>query len=103
MKTFLGLLLVSVLLATGDSLECETCFGQGDSCTGQKQLCSPDLNTCQTLLFETTVAPGEQKFPSIVKSCSSEAGCELLKLGTTYNFPGTMTVIKEVICKAPSS
>ncbi|XP_048357020.1 phospholipase A2 inhibitor gamma subunit B-like isoform X2 [Sphaerodactylus townsendi] len=100
MKTLLGLLLFAVLLATGDSLECETCSGQGYNCTGQKEPCSFGLNTCQTLVVESTVE--KETIDITVKSCSSKIGCEILKSGTTYKLNGTLTKIKEVTCKTPS-
>ncbi|XP_048357022.1 phospholipase A2 inhibitor gamma subunit B-like isoform X3 [Sphaerodactylus townsendi] len=100
MKTLLGLLLFAVLLATGDSLECETCSGQGYNCTGQKEPCSFGLNTCQTLVVESTV--GGLQVTHISKHCSSKSLCEQYKPGApTSRFPDS-TIIKEVTCKAPS-
>ncbi|XP_077192585.1 phospholipase A2 inhibitor and Ly6/PLAUR domain-containing protein-like [Paroedura picta] len=93
MHAFLGLFLFSVLLTTGASLECEVCASAGNSCSGQKETCPGNLDTCITIVAE---ALGQT---ATTKSCYSKKACELLKDGENFNG----ALIKEVTCKAPSA
>ncbi|XP_077192966.1 uncharacterized protein LOC143837242 [Paroedura picta] len=93
MEIFFGLFLFFLLLPSGASLECETCSSEGNSCSGQKEICLDGLDTCMTV---TTAAGGTT---ATSKLCFSKKACELLKDGGTFS-GGT---IKEVTCKAPSA
>ena len=73
MKTFLGLVLVSVLLRTGASLQCETCFGVNKSCNGPQKTCEYGLDACATITSEVTIG-GVIGF-SVVKSCYAKSQC----------------------------
>ncbi|XP_054855753.1 phospholipase A2 inhibitor gamma subunit B-like [Eublepharis macularius] len=100
MQALFSLFLFFVLLTTGASLECESCAAQGYSCTGQKQSCPAGLDTCLTLLVEGTT--GGQTVTSVGKMCYTQALCDLLKPGDTFNVHQVTGTIKEVTCKAPS-
>ncbi|KAJ7304090.1 hypothetical protein JRQ81_011614 [Phrynocephalus forsythii] len=73
MKTFLGLVLVSVLLRTGASLQCETCIGINKSCNGPQTTCEGGLDACATITSEVTIR-GVTGF-SVVKSCYAKSHC----------------------------
>ncbi|XP_048357018.1 phospholipase A2 inhibitor gamma subunit B-like [Sphaerodactylus townsendi] len=101
MKTPLGFLLFSALLATGDSLECQICSAAGNTCTSEKHPCSSGQDTCVTLILEGPVAPGGLQVTHITKDCSSKSDCEQYKPGAQLSHPTYPTIIKEVTCQAP--
>ncbi|XP_048355094.1 phospholipase A2 inhibitor PIP-like [Sphaerodactylus townsendi] len=103
MKTFLGLLLLSVLLISGSSLECDTCMAQANDCTGKKQPCSSGQDRCLDALTVFTMdAPSPSKITSRVKSCFTKIECEKLKPGSSVNFGMVGAVLKNIECsRAP--
>ncbi|CAI5781115.1 phospholipase A2 inhibitor subunit gamma B-like [Podarcis lilfordi] len=82
----LGLLLFSVLLTPGDSLECETCLGLDSNCNGTMERCSTHEDTCSVAFVEATVA--EVTSQEIRKGCLSTHACGLapfyLNLGKMF-------------------
>ncbi|XP_053124225.1 phospholipase A2 inhibitor NAI-like [Hemicordylus capensis] len=98
MQAILGLALFSVLLATGATLECEECSGQGERCSGRRITCPHNSDTCQAVVTETGGVI------DITKSCSTRAVCAELKAqeGKTRQ---TLSFIKRVECSkaSPSS
>ncbi|XP_054854722.1 phospholipase A2 inhibitor and Ly6/PLAUR domain-containing protein-like [Eublepharis macularius] len=102
MKAFLGIFVLSVLLTLGSSLECETCVGQGTTCSGKKQTCPSGQDGCIVAVTELTA--GSAKVASIMKGCYEKAACKELKPGASASFGGAGASIKTVECsKAPVS
>ncbi|XP_060114016.1 phospholipase A2 inhibitor and Ly6/PLAUR domain-containing protein-like [Heteronotia binoei] len=102
MKALLGLLLLSVLLTSGYSLECETCMAQAETCSGKKQTCSSGQDACLSAVTEISV--GVAKVTSAFKSCFAKASCKDLKIGSSASFGGAESIIKKVECsRAPVS
>ncbi|XP_078236430.1 uncharacterized protein LOC144584334 [Pogona vitticeps] len=71
MKTLLGFLCLSMLLATAFSVECEKC-PLAETCTPTKENC-PKLDGCFTLQLES------QSKQLITKDCMPKNECEELK------------------------
>ncbi|KAJ7304093.1 hypothetical protein JRQ81_011617 [Phrynocephalus forsythii] len=76
MTASLEFLLFSVFLATGASLDCETCFSLADTCTGSKKACVADQDTCAIISNE--IKTGGIAVPTAMKGCQSSRICEII-------------------------
>ncbi|XP_062996521.1 phospholipase A2 inhibitor gamma subunit B-like [Elgaria multicarinata webbii] len=96
MQALLGLMVFSVLLARGASLQCEICSQVGSTaCNSPKKNCPSGADTCITMVTE--IGP----VTTFSKSCGIKADCEKMKkqmgkVGT----PGD-TITKLECSKAP--
>ncbi|XP_015268600.1 PREDICTED: phospholipase A2 inhibitor and Ly6/PLAUR domain-containing protein-like [Gekko japonicus] len=68
----LGLLLATVL-ARGSCLTCETCISPGEGCNGLAHPCSPNEDTCLTLIGENSLGGGDTT--ETLKTCIAAADC----------------------------
>nr|XP_034976719.1 phospholipase A2 inhibitor 25 kDa subunit-like [Zootoca vivipara] len=104
MPVLLGLLLLSVLLTPGDSLECETCVGTGASCNGKKMSCSANEDTCAVSLTESKV--DQVSTQTIFKGCSSTKACGQglysINLGKMMTTRGMAVCCKDADCTSVS-
>uniref|UniRef100_A0A182C6F2 Gamma type PLA2 inhibitor n=1 Tax=Phalotris mertensi TaxID=1260334 RepID=A0A182C6F2_9SAUR len=105
-QLLLGLFFFSVLLATGNSLSCETCVSHSSDCSGSKVDCASKQDTCMTVTAESTL--GAQKSQSTMKSCSTKDVCKSFedlkgKASTSpiSNIP-VGSLIKQVVCSKAS-
>ncbi|KAL8220103.1 UNVERIFIED_CONTAM: hypothetical protein K2H54_038597 [Gekko kuhli] len=105
MKTLLGLILFSVLLAPGASLKCATCMAVGDSCTGTPKWCGHGEDACVSIWMRVTT----QGIPvdTITKKCIAKSACADLKSGiekVVQQMGGVDAVVRKVECsKAPAA
>ncbi|XP_077788711.1 phospholipase A2 inhibitor gamma subunit B-like isoform X1 [Podarcis muralis] len=104
MPALLGLLVFSVLLTPGDSLECETCTGPGLNCTGTMVNCSAAEDRCAVAVVEVTVADGPNQ--EIMKGCLSPGICGLepfyLNLGKMFTARGKVVCCEGDDCASVS-
>ncbi|KAJ6663550.1 hypothetical protein lerEdw1_009629 [Lerista edwardsae] len=99
MQAVLGLVVFSVLLATGASLTCDVCTAQGKTCN-QKVDCPGDADACMSVLTETKV--GTTPMYSIVKTCTTKSLCTEKLDQVKSQLPGGMSMTVEC-SKAPPS
>ncbi|XP_054855020.1 phospholipase A2 inhibitor NAI-like [Eublepharis macularius] len=96
MQALFGLCLLSGLLTTGISLECETCVGPGDSCSGKNETCPSGLDACGTFVIEAS--QGGQTVTAISKTCTTKDTCAQLKPGASLSIGDVTGTIKQAVC-----
>ncbi|KAL8219560.1 UNVERIFIED_CONTAM: hypothetical protein K2H54_027041 [Gekko kuhli] len=76
MTAHVSFFLLAVLLAIagrGASIECQTCFASNNDCTGSIRVCSPEFDTCSSIVVEAKTPTRTQK--TIRKRCTTHAQC----------------------------
>ncbi|XP_039174683.1 phospholipase A2 inhibitor and Ly6/PLAUR domain-containing protein-like isoform X1 [Crotalus tigris] len=82
MKVLLTLFSLSVLLSPGVSLECEMCFGTGNSCLSEKERCELNEDICFIELTESS--KGETTMSIIEKGCYFSENCTSASVLVTF-------------------
>ncbi|CAI5781117.1 phospholipase A2 inhibitor subunit gamma B-like [Podarcis lilfordi] len=104
MPVLLGLLLFSMLLTPGDSLECETCIATSSNCSGKMMTCSANEDTCAVSLTESKA--DQISVQSIAKGCSSTKACGQgpysINLGKMFTSRGVAVCCKGANCSSIS-
>ncbi|XP_073179669.1 uncharacterized protein [Lepidochelys kempii] len=84
------LCLLSAQLVTGDTLQCEVCASEEQSCAGPLQLCAPWEGTCVTVVAEFRLE--RNSFSYMGKSCLEPKNCEPGPFSLTYAHNVTVRV-----------
>ncbi|XP_037739461.2 phospholipase A2 inhibitor and Ly6/PLAUR domain-containing protein-like [Chelonia mydas] len=78
----LPLCLLSALLATGSTLQCEVCVSKELSCSGPLQPCAPSEGTCVAVVAEIRLEGSSLSYTA--KSCLEPKNCEPGPFSQTY-------------------
>ncbi|XP_066494170.1 phospholipase A2 inhibitor NAI-like [Tiliqua scincoides] len=75
MRSLLCCCLLGFFIATGTCLECESCFGIGNSCTGVNKTCAAGEDTCIISLKQMFQSPMTATY--ITKNCGHSSECNI--------------------------
>ncbi|XP_066489747.1 phospholipase A2 inhibitor and Ly6/PLAUR domain-containing protein-like [Tiliqua scincoides] len=100
MQAFLGIWLLSALIAGGIALECEVCSDIGHNCTGNIETCPPGHDFCAITAFES--AQDNLRVNGVVKNCVPASACESgstrINLGKKGSSRSSVSCCKDNAC-----
>ncbi|XP_063168196.1 phospholipase A2 inhibitor and Ly6/PLAUR domain-containing protein-like isoform X2 [Candoia aspera] len=94
MDALLTLFSISLLLTTGASLACETCFANRNSCLSGKEVCESGEDICAIGLTETS--KGGKTMSTIEKGCYFSENCTSASVLVTFGHGEFLR--KKILC-----